>query len=393
MSGHTYIDTPEQLAAALPAIRTCSVLCVDTEFHREKTYYPEFALMQIYGDKQCWIIDPVNLDLAPLWEVICDPAILKVFHAGRQDLEIIFAAAGKLPLPLFDTQVAAALLGMGQQIGFGNLVQRILKKTLAKQESFSDWLARPLTAKQLEYAADDVIYLMPIYKHLKERLEARQRLGWLDEEQETLTSESTYADNLDEVFWRVKGCNKLKGKQLAALRELAAWREKAAQQRNLPRRRMMSDEILVEIARKEKVTAEGLERIRGMSGGTVKRFGDELIACWKKGVESAPDSWPKLKARALHHPGTDIRQELLDSLVELKAVEQEIAANILASQSDLADLASWGHRCKGEPPKLAILHGWRYELVGHDLIRLLKGEICLHMDVKTGLPAIAPWQS
>jgi len=374
-------------------MRACKVLCVDTEFHREKTYYPEFALMQIYGDKQCWIIDPLKLDLAQLWDVICDPAILKVFHAGRQDIEIIFAAAGRLPLPLFDTQVAAALLGMGQQIGFGNLVQKILKKTLAKQESFSDWLARPLTPKQLEYAADDVIFLMPIFQHLQERLEARNRLAWLDEEQETLTSEATYADNVDQAFWRVKGSNKLKGKHLAALRELAAWREKAAQQRNLPRRRMMGDEILVEIARKEKVTPEGMERIRGMTSGTVKRFGDELIASWKRGMECLPEEWPTLAPRALHHPGTDIRQELLDSLVEMKAVEEEIAANILASQSDLAALASWGHRCKGEPPELAILHGWRYELVGRDLVKLLKGEICLHMDVKTGLPAIAPWQS
>ena len=160
----TYIDSANALIEACNELEKSSVLCVDTEFHREKTYYAQFALLQISSREQCYVIDPTSLsDLTPVWKLMHNPNILKVFHAARQDLEIILLESGALPLPLFDTQVAAALLGYGQQIGFGNLVQRILKKALPKGESFSDWLARPLTPKQLAYAADDVIYLMPIF--------------------------------------------------------------------------------------------------------------------------------------------------------------------------------------------------------------------------------------
>ena len=171
---YDYIDTSSQLQEACAEMEKCKVLCLDTEFHRESTYYAEFALLQIYGNGQCWIIDPIKLnDLTSLWDIICRPDILKVFHAGRQDVEIIVKETGRMPLPLFDTQIAAALLGYGQQVGFGNLVQRITKKTLPKGESFTDWKARPLTKKQLDYAADDVIWLMPVYQHLVERLQAQ----------------------------------------------------------------------------------------------------------------------------------------------------------------------------------------------------------------------------
>lgn len=187
---YTYIDTADSLKQACDELAKASVLCVDTEFHREKTYFAQFALLQIASREKCFVIDPTAIDdLSPVWKLMHDESIMKVFHAARQDLEIIMLESGALPSPLFDTQVAAALLGYGQQIGFGNLVQRILKKALPKQESFSDWLARPLTSKQLIYAADDVIYLMPIYQHLEEQLQATGRRDWLIEEQETLSSD------------------------------------------------------------------------------------------------------------------------------------------------------------------------------------------------------------
>lgn len=190
---YTYIDTADSLKQACDELAKASVLCVDTEFHREKTYFAQFALLQIASREKCFVIDPTAIDdLSPVWELMHNESIMKVFHAARQDLEIIMLESGGLPTPLFDTQVAAALLGYGQQIGFGNLVQRILKKALPKQESFSDWLARPLTPKQLIYAADDVIFLMPIYQHLEEQLQATGRRDWLLEEQETLCSEKTY---------------------------------------------------------------------------------------------------------------------------------------------------------------------------------------------------------
>jgi len=391
MSSSTrYIDTPALLEAACADMAICHVLCIDTEFHRESTYYAEFALMQIYGDGQCWIIDPIVLnDLTPLWDILCQPDIIKVFHAGRQDIEIFVKESGRLPMPLFDTQVAAALLGYGQQVGFGNLVQRITKKALPKGESFTDWKARPLTKKQLEYAADDVIWLMPIYQHLQERLEATGRTDWLQEEQHVLVDPATYDNDEYSVFWRVKGSNKLKGKHLAALRELAAWRERAAKQRDIPRRRMVADEPLIEIARRDSLTLETMQRMRGINAGFIRRFGEEIMQIWQQGINSDEADWPKQKARRHNHAGTDLRLEMLDTLVRLKAEDGEIAASILASKSDLSELASWGYRCKGDTPDVACLQGWRYELVGHDLLKLLRGEICLHLDPATGLPVIS----
>jgi len=387
-----FINTPSQLENACREISQCKVLCVDTEFHRESTYYPEFALLQIYGNSQCWIIDPIELkDLTPIWEIMANPDILKVFHAGRQDVEIVVKESGAMPLPLFDSQVAAALLGYGQQVGFGNLVQRITKQELAKGESFSDWKARPLREKQLEYAADDVIWLMPIYQHLKERLEALGRLSWLDEEQATLCDPATYDMDEDNVFWRVKGSNRLKGRQLATLRSLAAWREQQAQRNNIPRRRMIGDEQLIEISRRDKLTLEAMGRMRGVNTGFVKRHGETILKVWQTGIECPEENWPKQPARRHNTRGTDLRLEMLDTLVRLKAEEGEIASTILASKSDLSELASWGYRCKDEPPEVACLHGWRFELVGHDLLRLLRGEICLHLNPQTGMPVISDY--
>jgi len=389
-----FIDTPEQLQQAAQVMANCKVLCIDTEFHRESTYYAEFALLQIYGNGQCWIIDPLTLgDLSGLWEVLFSPDILKVFHAGRQDIEIFVKESGRLPLPLFDTQIAAALLGYGQQVGFGNLVQRITKKALPKGESFTNWKTRPLTPKQLTYAADDVIWLMPVYQHLQERLEATGRAEWLQEEQSTLTNPATYDNDVSTIFWRVKGVTRLKGKHLSALRELAAWRERAAKKRDIPRRRMISDEALLEIARRSSLSLETMQRMRGINAGFIKRFGEEIIQVWQQGMDMPEDEWPRQTPRRHNHTGTDLRLEMLDTLVRLKAEEGEISSSILANKSDLSELASWGYRCKDEPPKVACLHGWRYELVGHDLLRLLRGEICLHLNPQTGLPVITPFDS
>jgi len=386
---YSYIDTADALEEACIELEKASVLCVDTEFHREKTYYAHFALLQISSREKCYVIDPTTIDdLSPVWRLMHNEKILKVFHAARQDLEIIMLESGGLPTPLFDTQVAAALLGYGQQIGFGNLVQRILKKALPKQESFSDWLARPLTTKQLAYAADDVIFLMPIYQHLEEQLQAKGRREWLLEEQETLSSEKTYQIDRKEVYWRVKGVNRLKPKKLAVLREMAAWREDHAQHKNIPRRRIISDDTLIELAKRDSVSVNTMDRMRGLSEGVIKRFGKEIVDAWEKGMACPEEDWPKLHPRSYHTSGTELRQELLDTMVRLKAEDEMIASNILVSKSELGTLASWGKDRKGEPPELSVLHGWRRELVGNDLLRLINGEISLRINPETSLPEI-----
>jgi len=384
-----YIDTLAQLKSAHPDMKKCKVLAVDTEFHRETTYFPEFALLQIYGNGQCWIVDPIALkDLSLVWDVLCDEHILKVFHAGRQDLEIILKESGKLPLPLFDTQIAAALLGLGQQVGFGNLVQRLLKKVLAKQESFSDWIARPLRDKQIEYAADDVIWLMPIYQSLYDSLEARGRLSWLDEEQSKLCSLETYHETPDRLMWRVKGANKLKGLALVRLQALAVWREEQAQKRNIPRRRMIADEPLLEMARRDVLTMDALSTIRGANQGFIRRFGSDILKICADCQGISESEWPQVSKRLYRAEGSDLRMELLGTLLRLKAEEGEISSSILSSKADLLELASWGKQCASDEPKLSCLKGWRRELVGNDLLELLRGNITLSINPKTGNPLI-----
>ncbi|MDQ6975983.1 MAG: ribonuclease D [Mariprofundaceae bacterium] len=384
-----YVNTPVLLQTACLQLQSCTVICVDTEFHRETTYSPEFALLQAYAGGRCWLFDPLEIDdLSPLWTVLCDPAITKVFHAGRQDLEILLLGCGTLPLPVFDTQVAASLLGYGQQIGFANLVQRVMKKNLPKQESYSDWMARPLRQQQLDYAADDVIWLMPVYQSLKEQLEARGRLPWLDQEQHALCTAKNYAEDIHHVFWRVKGVNRLRGRSLAVLRELAAWREAEARKRNLPRRRMLQDEALLEIARRDHLDVDVMMRMRGLTKGLLRRFGDQIITAWQRGMDCNVDDWPKHARPLVHAAGTDMRMALMDTMIRLKSEDCDVAASILVRRSELSKLASWGSDCNSEPPTLQCLSHWRYDLVGHDLLRLLRGEICLCLDTETGMPKI-----
>jgi len=387
-----YIDSDEALNLACKQLRNAGTLCVDTEFHRESTYYPEFALIQIASRDACYLIDPVALsDLSPLWKLMHNPDILKVFHAPRQDMEIILKESGALPLPLFDTQIAAALLGFGLQVGFGNLVQRILGKALPKAESFTDWLRRPLRPSQLSYAADDVIYLMPVYQYLREQLQARGRLTWLNEEQVTLCSEDTYANDSENIFWRVKGSNKLKPKQLAILRTLAAWRERQAKKRNIPRRRIVADEPLLSLARKPHLTLEQLSGIRGLNSGIARRFGQEMLHAWQQGRQCPESEWPRPKPSPRNSEGTEMRLELLSTLVRLRAEEVNIAANILAGKQDISALASWANHGSFSMRKLPdnpCLHGWRKDLIGNDILRMLKGEICLRLDAETKMPII-----
>ncbi len=378
-----YIDSQEALSATCQALAAAPVLCLDTEFHREDTYYPQFALLQIYDGRRCFIIDPVAInELSPLWEVLRQDTTIKVFHAARQDIEIILGECGHIPRPLFDTQIAASLLGYGLQVGFGNLVQRLLNTSLAKQESFSDWLARPLRPEQLRYAADDVIYLMPIYRRLKRELEETGRLDWLNEEQTTVCHEDTYAIAPEEMFWRVKGSSKLRPQALAVLRELAAWRERTAQAENRPRRRILADETLVELARQTEGKGITFERIRGMRAAAVRKYGRDIQSAWQRGLACPRERWPNRRSSPAHSAGTELRRELLSTLVKLRADEERIAANILADKADLAALASWAAR-EGRPPEARCLHGWRRRLVGEDLLRLLRGEICLCINGQT----------
>jgi len=384
-----YIDSEKDLRRVCGELADAKVLYLDTEFHREKTYYPNFALLQIADREHCYLIDPLAIsDLKPVWALLLSPHAVKVFHAARQDLEIIVREAGALPLPLFDTQIAAALLGYGQQVGFGNLVQRLAKTSLPKLESFSDWLSRPLARQQLVYAADDVIYLRPVYQALLQELEASGRLDWVQEEMATLCDPTTYDNDCRDIFWRVKGVTRLKGQQLAVLRELACWREHEAKRLDIPRKRVISDELLVELARRPHLSMDDMERMRGLNSGQIQRFGQALISAWQKGHDCPKAEWPLTARRERPSDGTDVRLELLDALMRLRADEERISPHLLASKDELSLLASWaGHRSNTEPD-IPCLHGWRRTLIGDDLLRMSRGELCMRLDTRTGRPKI-----
>jgi ribonuclease D len=277
-------------------------------------------------------------------------------------------------------------------VGFGNLVQKVVGTTLPKGESFTNWIKRPLTDNQLTYAADDVIYLMPVYQHLAERLQATKRADWLDEEQAVLCDPATYANDPKEIFWRVKGSNRLKPHQLAVLRELAAWRETQAQHRDIPRRRMLQDEPMLSLARKTELKEEQLGQIRGLNSGISKRFGPDIIAAWQRGRDCPKDDWPRPTSPPRNSEGTEMRLELLMTLVRLRAEEVEIASNILASRSDVAALASWANHGSNPDwsklPDNPCLHGWRGKLIGDDLVRMLQGKLCLRLNPVTCMPIV-----
>jgi len=377
-----WIDSPEALSRFLSEIQQAPAWAIDTEFHREERFRPQLALVQISDGKRCGLIDPLAVDLSPLWRAMQQSRALKVFHAARQDFEVIWHQAGFLPEPLFDTQIAASLLGFGAQIGLAELVQRILGHTIPKHASYTNWLARPLSAEQRQYAAEDVLWLLPLQRRLDAMLQAQGRRAWLEEEQRRLFDRALYESSPEEAWRRVKGASRLKGRALARLQALAAWRERTASELDWPRRRVLSDELLVALARRDALDAAAIESLRASSGKKARRFADEILRAWQRGHTTPPEAWPNWPPSPTNTPGTQQRKQLLDALARMRAESCGVAVSILAPKEELMALASWGANPNDKEPALAILSGWRRKLIGEDLLRLLRGEIALAIDAK-----------
>lgn len=361
-----YIDNPTQLAEVCERIRHSPWLAMDTEFVREKTYTADLCLVQLCNGELAACIDPLVLtDLTPLREILIDPKTVKIFHAGHQDLEIFYQLWGHLPNPLFDTQIAANLLGLGEQIGYANLVRRLLGHDLEKGHTRTDWSRRPLKPAQLRYALDDVIYLGEIFVAQESQLRERQRESWMLEELGRLSDPSTYVNPPDQIWKRVRGQQQLKGVQRAVLQSLAAWRETEAQRANRPRRWILKDEVLLELARRQPVNISGLQRINGLERGSIRNWGNRLL-------QLIADSKTRQKAQWPHHdvrrPQLTPEQETMaDSLKEhvLQTAENEdVPPSLLACRRELERLVT-GER------ELPILRGWRRTLVGERLLEML----------------------
>ncbi|NQW16786.1 MAG: ribonuclease D [Chloroflexi bacterium] len=368
------ITDSAELAAYCKELESARYVAVDTEFMRERTYRAELCLIQLAAPGlEAVAVDPLarGMDLSPLFAVMSNPAIVKVFHAARQDLEIFYELMGQVPAPLFDTQVAAMVCGFGEQVGFATLAATIARVSVDKSSQYSDWSLRPLSDQQLQYALDDVIHLCTIFEALEEKLSENERILWLAEEMETLASPSTYVTEPMDAWRRVKH-RRAKPRALAVLQELAAWREVKADKTNVPRGRIIRDEPLVEIASAAPSTKDQLSRIRGLGSNAVNgSMGSEILAAVKRGLAIPKDDWPRLTPRPELPGGARELVALLQALLKLRCEEQDVAPKMVATRDDLEQLLI------DKNADIKFLTGWRRELFGEDALALMEGKIAL----------------
>lgn len=369
-----YIADQEALEAFVDRARSSSILAIDTEFLREKTYYAKLCLLQMATDDEVVIVDPFEVDdLSVLATLLEDEGIVKLFHAGSQDLEILHREIGVLPSPVFDTQIAATLLGHVQQIGYGALVNSVCGVALKKSDSFTDWSLRPLQDSQLDYAADDVVYLPRIYRAMVKRLEEKGRLTWLKNDFEELSNPGRYEEDPRTRYRRLKRVNQLSRRQMSAAREVAAWREMEAQKRDVPRKWILTDEQIVEACRREPRSIDDLFMVRGLRERVTTRDARTIVGLMAKGMSLPESELPEIDRAAKNEPNVDAEIDLMNALVRLRAHENDIATQTLASHSDLAMVA------RGYTEGIDVLKGWRRALVGEELLDLIAGRIALSL--------------
>lgn len=349
-------------------------MAIDTEFLREKTYYPKTCLIQIGIEGSIAIIDPFPLStLKPLARPLTEPGILKIFHACTQDMEIVLRETGVLPAPVFDTQIAATLLSKNQQAPYASLVLQYCGVELSKKDSFTDWSRRPLSPSQVNYAADDVLYLPIIHEKMVELLNEKGRLDWLTEAFEELSCPDKYVVDPYTRYKKLKRVNQLKPRQLAAARELAAWRELKAQSRNIPRKWVVSDEQIVEACRREATTIDELFMVRGLRDTVKTSDAREMIACVKRGLDCPKDQRPKLQNKSRSEANVDALVDILSGVARKCAKENDIAPQTLASHAELTKLA------RGHYDDCELLKGWRRRILGNELLDLLNGKTVLRI--------------
>lgn len=383
-----YITNSAALETLCKQLRSSPRLALDTEFVGEDSFIPKLELIQVATSEIAAVIDfpavQTNGSLAPFWELICNPKIEKVVHAGRQDLDLFALHAGEIPKPFFDTQIAAAMLGFGAQVAYANLVQRIHGTKLDKAHTFTNWSARPLSTEQIAYAAEDVQFLLPIHTHLQKRLHALGRSEWVREEfsrLETVVGEKS-KEPLDR-YQRIRGWDSLKPKQATVLRDLAAWRETEARRRNVPRGRVLRDEVLLQLARHPPKSVDELRGLRGLHSAEIDRNGDQLIATITASLALPPSAWPEIPRERRPEPESIGLVELLQAVLKARATEAKIAPTLLATSSDLQALVEAME--KKRTVDLPLLRGWRKQLVGELLTQILEGTVTVSVDPTKGV--------
>lgn len=368
------IDDDSQLKAFVKRCCTSPYMAIDTEFLREKTYYARLCLIQVAIEGEVAIIDPFAIqDITLLNDALTSPDVVKIFHASSQDIEILYHETGVVPRPVFDTQIAAALLGKSQQASYSSLVSSYCSVNLPKKDSFTDWSQRPLKDSQIRYAADDVVYLPQIYYDMVEVLNEKNRLHWLDEAFEEISSPEKYEIKPEERYRKLRRVNQLNAQQMAAAREFAAWRELKAQKINVPRKWIVSDEQIVEACRREARTIDELFMVRGMRESLRAEDARQAVACIKKGLLCPKEQLPQVHEKPKNEHNVDIVVDLMNAVVHLRARENHIAPQTLAPQAELMKLA------RGHDDECELLKGWRYKVIGKELKELLKGKFSLRI--------------
>jgi ribonuclease D len=384
------IVSTTDLAQACARLRRHDFVAVDTEFIREHTFWPRLCLIQMASPDEELIVDPLagGLDLSPFYHLMADERVIKVFHAARQDLEIVWTQARLIPHPIFDTQVAAMVCGFGEAVSYSNLVKQVTGRDLDKTSRFTDWARRPLSQRQLTYALGDVTHLRDIYRHLRAELDKEGRAGWLDEEMAELTDPKTYQTSPEQAWRRLK--LRVKNRRgLAVLIELAAWRERAAQVQDVPRNRILRDEALFDIANHAPISPAELSELRTLSEGFARSGrAKEILEAVKRGLARDVSTLPALR------PGQPLAAdkvallELLRVLLKACAAREKVAPRLIADGDDLERIAVEEH------PDVPAMKGWRYEMFGRRAELLKRGALALKVEggevVTVEVPPVRP---
>jgi ribonuclease D len=378
------IATTQDLTDVCTRLAQHTYITVDTEFLRETTFWPKLCVVQMASENEAVAVDALaeGLDLSPLFALMADQRVVKVFHAARQDVEIFWHLAKMIPSPLFDTQVAAMVCGFGDQVSYSELVQTITKVSLDKSSRFTDWSRRPLSPAQVDYAIADVTYLRDVYLALRQRLERTGRLVWLDDELGQLTSPSTYEQHPENAWERFRQRVR-KPRDLGVLMEIAAWREAEAQSRDVPRSRVLKDDILIEIALAAPRSPEALSNLRSFPRGMENsRAGAQILAAIEQGLARDPASLPKMERERRSSGGATV--ELLKVLLRQVSEAHGVAAKMIATVDDLEAIAS------DDRAAVATMSGWRYAIFGEKALELKHGKLAL--TIEKGKVVTLEWQ-
>jgi ribonuclease D len=369
---HPLITDSESLKSLCERLSKSDFVAVDTEFMRENTYWPDLCLIQIGNEEEAAAVDPKaeGLDMDPLLDLLVDnEEVLKVFHAGGQDVEIIYNLTGRTPHPIFDTQIAAMALGLGEQVGYSNLVESLIGENLDKGARFTDWARRPLDKRQIDYAIGDVTHLATLFPKMLQRLRKTGRGEWLDEEMERLANPANYENDPDLAWKRVRVSSR-KPDVLGRLKALAGWREQEARGKNLPRGRIMKDETLADIAAHPPSGQEGLARVRGLSPAwSGNDIGGRMMAALAQAKPLGPDELPPREDRPGLGKEGALVADLLKLLLKIRSRETNVAARLIARSDELELLAA------GRREGLSILEGWRFKEFGRDALDLVEGRL------------------